>query len=269
MRRDGVCDGAHCSWWAGAAGWSAGFRTPLATQFALYVIVAVGAAGLLWCVMWITHLPLIWSALISLTVLAVLNTVINRISTFSSSTLAMVEYEAMGETFYDDQTDPKKVNWFRAWFHRSRYERLTQFVDRHYKPGATVADAGCGNCWWNIHSYPVIGIDVNERNVTTSDTLGNTSVHDTSKVAEIKERYRAIRAKIGERTRQDRRISQELYAKYGKREKNRTVQVLHCISTKIVECAKKNNLGIVMEKLKGIRRLYRRGMPKEHPTEAV
>jgi putative transposase len=104
-----------------------------------------------------------------------------------------------------------------------------------------------------------IGIDFNERNVTVSDSLGETSVHDTSRVAEIKERYRAIRAKIGKRTRQDRRISQELYAKYGKRERNRTVQVLHCISKKIVERAKENNLGILMEKLKGIRKRYRRG----------
>jgi transposase len=39
-----------------------------------------------------------------------------------------------------------------------------------------------------------IGIDVNERNVTTSDTLGNTGVHDTSMVAELKEMYRAIKA---------------------------------------------------------------------------
>jgi putative transposase len=104
-----------------------------------------------------------------------------------------------------------------------------------------------------------IGVDINERNVTTSDTLGETNVHDTSRVAEIKERYRAIRAKIGERTKQDRRISQKLYAKYGRREKNRTVQVLHCVSKKIVERAKKNGLGIVMEKLKGIRKLYRKG----------
>jgi hypothetical protein len=44
----------------------------------------------------------------------------------------------------------------------------------------------------------------------TASTLGNTSVHDTSRVAEIKERYRAIRAGIGEKTRQDRRISQPL-----------------------------------------------------------
>jgi len=104
-----------------------------------------------------------------------------------------------------------------------------------------------------------IGIDINERNVTTSDTLGETKVHDTSIVAELKERYRWIRAKIGERTKRDRRISKELYAKYGKREKNRTVQALHRVSKKIVEHAKENKLGIVMEKLKGIRRLYWKG----------
>ena len=46
-----------------------------------------------------------------------------------------------------------------------------------------------------------IGIDVNERNVTTSETSGVTKVFDTSEVAEIKERYRVIRAKIGRRGR--------------------------------------------------------------------
>jgi SAM-dependent methyltransferase len=137
-------------------------RTPLAIQLSLYLIVAAGAAALLWCVLRIGHPPLLLAVLISLVILAALNTVINRISTFSSSTLAMVEYQSMGETFYDDQTDPKKVNWFRAWFHRSRYQRLTQFVDRYYRPGLTIADAGCGNCWWNVSGYPVIGIDVNE-----------------------------------------------------------------------------------------------------------
>src|SRR3989441_10234212 len=43
-----------------------------------------------------------------------------------------------------------------------------------------------------------VGIDVNERNVTASDASGDTVVFDTSNVAELKERYRAIRAKVGE-----------------------------------------------------------------------
>src|SRR2546427_4470837 len=40
-----------------------------------------------------------------------------------------------------------------------------------------------------------VGVDVNERNVTASDTSDVTTVFDTSNVAELKERYRAIKAK--------------------------------------------------------------------------
>jgi len=59
-----------------------------------------------------------------------------------------------------------------------------------------------------------IGIDVNERNVTWSDSSGRTENEDTSEVAELKERYRAVRAKIAERTQSDtrvrRRVSQNM-----------------------------------------------------------
>jgi putative transposase len=104
-----------------------------------------------------------------------------------------------------------------------------------------------------------VGIDVNERNVTTSNTLGVSKAFDTSEVAELRERYKAIRAKIGQRTRQDNRIGRRLYAKYGERERDRTSQVLHRISKTIIKDAKEGKLGVMMEKLKGIRRLYRKG----------
>jgi len=104
-----------------------------------------------------------------------------------------------------------------------------------------------------------IGVDVNERNVTTSNTGGATTVHDTSQVADIKERYGVVRARIGRRTGQDSRISAKLYAKYGRREKNRTIQRIHVISKTIVQEAKTKTFGIVMEKLRGIRKLYRKG----------
>lgn len=104
-----------------------------------------------------------------------------------------------------------------------------------------------------------IGIDVNERNITWSDTNGKTEQKDTSDIAEIKERYKAIRAKIGRNIWQDNRISQKLYVKYGRRERNRTVQRIHRISKGIVRYARDNRFGIVMENLKGIRKLYRKG----------
>ena len=111
----------------------------------------------------------------------------------------------------------------------------------------------------DVKTVGEVGIDVNERNVTASDTSGVTVVFDTSNVTDFKERYRCIRVKIGRMARRDNRISRRLYARYGTREKNRTTQALHRVSKAIVSQAKEKKFGTVMEKLKGIRKLYRRG----------
>jgi putative transposase len=104
-----------------------------------------------------------------------------------------------------------------------------------------------------------IGIDVNERNVTWSDSSGMVVKEDTSAIAELKERYKAIRAKISQRTSKDKRIQKRLLSKYGKREKDRTAQAIHRITRRVVNHAKTNGQAIVIEKLKGIRKLYRKG----------
>ncbi len=150
-------------------------RTPLPLQLTLYVAVAAAAGGLLWVAM--HAVPLVAAVVAVLVVLAVANAVINRISTFSSATLAMVEYRAMGEAFYDDQTDAAKVNAVRAWFHRSRFANLTTFVDAVYRPGMTVADLGCGDCLWNTRGYPVTGVDVNEPMMRFAQRHGRLSDH--------------------------------------------------------------------------------------------
>ncbi len=105
-----------------------------------------------------------------------------------------------------------------------------------------------------------IGMDLNERNVTVSAT--NNYEHQYSElgeVVEIKERYREIRSKIGKMTRGDRRISKELLSKFGKRERDRTIQRIHKVTKEIVDYAEQNQLGIKMEKLTGIRKLFRKG----------
>jgi putative transposase len=104
-----------------------------------------------------------------------------------------------------------------------------------------------------------MGLDVNERNITWSDSNGNTKRIDTSEVAEIKARYREIRAKISERTYRDARVCRKLLIKFSSREKQRTVQAINRISRDIVNHARTQQFGITMERLKGIRRLYRRG----------
>src|SRR5271157_3807066 len=104
------------------------------------------------------------------------------------------------------------------------------------------------------------GMDVNEKNVTISATNGyEHRFTKLAEVVEIKERYREIRAKIGRGARQDNRISKQLYAKYGRRERIRTMQRIHTITKEIVDYTNENHLGIKMEKLTEIRKLYRKG----------
>jgi putative transposase len=111
-----------------------------------------------------------------------------------------------------------------------------------------------------IEPLGYVGIDVNERNVTVSATDGYShKFTDFGDVVEIKERYTEIRARIGKTTRQDRRIGRRLLVKYGRREKNRTMQRIHRITRKIVDYAQQKHFGIKMEKLTGIRTRYRRG----------
>ncbi|HWE02887.1 MAG TPA: methyltransferase domain-containing protein [Tepidisphaeraceae bacterium] len=138
-------------------------RTALATQFALYACVAGLALIPLWGLMRIADLAFLPAVVVTIAVLSAANIVLNRLSTFSSAQLAEVEYREMDESFYDTLTDPSKVSRFRAWYHRSRYERMTHFVAQYYKPAMKMADLGCGNCWWNADAIPVTGIDINQR----------------------------------------------------------------------------------------------------------
>jgi len=105
-----------------------------------------------------------------------------------------------------------------------------------------------------------VGLDVNERNVTMTATDGHErKLTELGEVVEIKERYKDIRSKIARATRGDKRIGKELLAKYGRRERNRTTQRLHRVTAEIVSFAKESHFGIKMERLKGIRKLYRVG----------
>lgn len=138
-------------------------RTMLPVQLALYLLVAAGAT----LPLYVLHVQLAWSFLPAvatcIVALAVLSTLVIRLSTFGSASLAEVEYRDMNDSFYDDQTDSTKVSRFRAWYHRSRYARLTELVSEYYRPGIRIVDLGCGNCWWNTRGVPVVGVDINEK----------------------------------------------------------------------------------------------------------
>jgi ubiquinone/menaquinone biosynthesis C-methylase UbiE/uncharacterized integral membrane protein len=137
-------------------------RTSLPMRLLLVLLVSAASSALLWLFLAEFHWPLLNSVLACLVILTLCNVLLNRISTFSSAKMAEVEYREMNESYYDDQTDVNKVSAFRAWYHRSRYERLTGFVTGHFRKGMKMADLGCGNCWWNIHHLPVFGVDINK-----------------------------------------------------------------------------------------------------------
>jgi 2-polyprenyl-3-methyl-5-hydroxy-6-metoxy-1,4-benzoquinol methylase len=137
-------------------------RTLVPVQFLLYVLVAGAAVAELAVLHAAWGVPYGPAVILCIATLSIASVLVIRLSTFASATDAEVEYREMHESFYDDQTDATKVSRFRAWYHRSRYERLTELVAEHYRPGMQVADLGCGNCWWNTRGIPVVGVDVNE-----------------------------------------------------------------------------------------------------------
>jgi len=102
----------------------------------------------------------------------------------------------------------------------------------------------------------ILGIDRNYDNVTMATSNGLLRSIDLSETTRIKEAYRQTKGRF---TRNDARVRKSIFAKYGKRERNRVNQILHRATKEIVAIAKSDNLGIVMEDLKGIRKLGRKG----------
>ena len=89
-------------------------------------------------------------------------------------------------------------------------------------------------------------------NVTIWDFKGDCIVHDLSSAQRIITLYSTVKSKF---RRNDSRIRKKIFQKYGRLQKNRVQNILHRASKKTVS----QNSGIIMENLKGIRKLYRRG----------
>src|SRR2546422_3725602 len=101
-----------------------------------------------------------------------------------------------------------------------------------------------------------VGIDLNLDNVTTASIDKMVWRYDLSKVTQTKSTYRYVKSRF---QRNDARIRTRIFSKCGERQRNRVQPLLHNVSKRIVENAKTKRYGIVMERLTGIRRLYRKG----------
>jgi len=102
----------------------------------------------------------------------------------------------------------------------------------------------------------LIGIDRNLDNITVASSSGDVKRLDLSRATEIKATYREVKSHF---TRNDVRIGRRIFGKYGVKQRNKVGQILHHVSREVVDQAKARNFGIVMENLKGLRKLYRRG----------
>jgi len=101
-----------------------------------------------------------------------------------------------------------------------------------------------------------LGVDRNLDNVTIAPTDRTARRFDLSKATRIKADYRYVKSRF---RRNDARIRGRVFSKYGQKQRNHVQPLLHNVSKRIVREAKSKRYGIVLERLTGIRRLYRRG----------
>jgi putative transposase len=101
-----------------------------------------------------------------------------------------------------------------------------------------------------------IGVDCNLNNQTVARTHGEVETFDLSKTTRIRGHYREVKSHV---KRNDVRIRRRLFQKYGALQRNKVGWILNYISASIVKEARKKQFGIVMEDLKGIKKMYRKG----------
>lgn len=100
-----------------------------------------------------------------------------------------------------------------------------------------------------------VGVDRNLRNLTCGDE--ETVLHyDLSRAVDITDTTSRILSSF---KRNDCRVGQKLASKYGRRRRNRTINLLHNATKSIVERAFENRKAVVLENIRGIRRLYQKG----------
>ncbi|MEM1605365.1 MAG: transposase [Fervidicoccaceae archaeon] len=98
-----------------------------------------------------------------------------------------------------------------------------------------------------------IAIDINESNITAVSSNPHFLRLD-HELRTIHTTYFNIRRRIQKLAKHKPKTAKRLMKKYSGREKNRSRDLCHKISRKIVDFARQHSLGIVMEDLKGIRK---------------
>src|SRR5467141_4712247 len=106
-----------------------------------------------------------------------------------------------------------------------------------------------------IECVSTVGVDRNLRNLTVGNDQ-ETHHYDLSKTVRIASTTMRIVASF---KRDDARIRKVIASKYGERRTARTGHLLHTATKTVVETAVQHRQAIVLEDIRGIRRLYRKG----------
>jgi putative transposase len=101
-----------------------------------------------------------------------------------------------------------------------------------------------------------VAVDLNLDNITTLDSGGESTRYDLEELTVIHETYRRVKSRF---RRPDVRIKGRLFRKYAAIEWNKKSAIMHEVSAEIVRHAFEKRQGIVLEDLRGIRDLYKRG----------
>jgi putative transposase len=107
-----------------------------------------------------------------------------------------------------------------------------------------------------IYCAGMLAIDRNLDNVTIADTKNIIERYDLSEVTVVKSLCRHTKRRF---SRNDVHVRKRIYSKYGRLESDRVGWLLHNVSANIVLQAKLKRQTIIMEDLRGIRKLYRKG----------
>ena len=109
-----------------------------------------------------------------------------------------------------------------------------------------------------IECSEILGIDTNLENVSVAGN-GFTKRFDIKEISQTKEKYREVKSHF---KRNDHMVLKEISEKYGKLQADKAQSEIHKITARIVKQAKKQNAGIALEDIRGIRRLYQKGNGK-------
>ncbi len=107
-----------------------------------------------------------------------------------------------------------------------------------------------------IEPSGLIGIDRNLDNITLAASDGQIKCFDLSAATKAKSLFREVKSHF---KRNDVRLAKRTQKKYGMKQRNKVQPILHNVSKRIVDQAKAQKYSIVLEDLKGIRKLYRKG----------